>query len=191
MRLVVIIGPPAVGKATVGKALAEGYGFKLFHNHVSVDAVTQVFDWDTPGFGRLVKEFRRRVIEEAAAANIDLIFTYVWAFGEPGEGENIESYRQIVLDAGGHVFFVELATTLEVRMARNGLPSRRAMKRRSDESSAPEWIAEMDSRFTFDSGGRLPFDDPQVRIDTTETAPEVAARMIAEAFGFERVESPT
>lgn len=184
-----IIGPPAVGKATVGKALADNYGFKLFHNHVSVDAVTQVFDWGTPGFGRLVGEFRRRVIEEAAAANIDLIFTYVWAFGESGEGENIESYRQIVLDAGGQVFFVELTTTLEVRMARNGLPSRRAMKQRSDESSAPEWIAEMDSKYTFDSGGMLPFEEPQVRLDTTIAAPEETAQAIAVAFGFEPVES--
>jgi hypothetical protein len=191
MRLVVIIGPPAVGKATVGKALSEGYGFKLFHNHVTLDMVASVFDWGSAVHGRLVEEFRVRMIEEAAAANIDLVFTYVWAFSEPDDGSPLRHYREIVLRHGGSIYFVELTASASVRAVRNGLPSRRAMKQRSDESSAPEWIAQMDSRFTFDSGGRLPFDDPQVRIDTTETAPEVAARMITEAFGFERVESLT
>src|SRR5688572_16251765 len=167
MRLVVIIGPPAVGKATVGKALDEGYGFKLFHNHVTLDMVASVFDWGTPAHGRLVEEFRVRVIEEAAAANIDLVFTYVWAFSEPDDGAPLRTYREIVKRHGGSVYFVELVAPASVRAVRNGLPSRRAMKRRSDESSAPEWIAQMDSKYEFDSGGRLPFEDPQVRIDTT------------------------
>jgi hypothetical protein len=191
MRFVVIIGAPAVGKATVGHALAERYGFKLFHNHVSVDAVTQVFDWGSPGFGRLVEEFRQRVVEEAAGADIDLIFTYVWAFGEPNEGDAIERYRQTVLSHGGSVYFVELVTSLDERMARNGMPSRRAMKCRSDEASTPEWIVEMDARYSFDSGGRLPFDDPQLRLDTTDLAPGVAAERIAQAFGFEPVDRGT
>lgn len=185
MRFVVIIGGPAAGKATVGQAVAERYGFKLFHNHVSIDAVTQVFDWGSPGFGRLVEEFRQRVVEEAAQADIDLIFTYVWAFGEPREGDAIERYRQTVLSHGGSVYFVELVTSLEERMARNGMASRRAMKQRSDEASTPEWIAEMDARYSFDSGGRLPFDEPQLRLDVTDLAPEGAAERIAEAFGFE------
>jgi len=35
MQLVIIFGPPAVGKMTVGRALAERTGFKLFHNHMT------------------------------------------------------------------------------------------------------------------------------------------------------------
>lgn len=100
MRLVVIIGAPAVGKATVGKALAERYGFRLFHNHVSLDAVASVFDWGTPSFQRLVGELRQRVIEEAAASGVDLVFTYVWAFSEPDDGAPIRRYRETVLSAG-------------------------------------------------------------------------------------------
>lgn len=35
MKLVVIIGPQAVGKMTVGHALEKITGLKLFHNHVT------------------------------------------------------------------------------------------------------------------------------------------------------------
>lgn len=190
MRLVVIIGAPAVGKATVGKALAEGYGFRLFHNHVSLDAVAAVFDWGTPSFQRLVDEFRRRVVEEAAASGVDLVFTYVWAFSEPGEGAPIGRYRETLLKAGGAVYFVELVAPLEVRAERNGMASRRAMKARSDEASTPAWLREIDAKYSFESGGALPFPDPYLRLDTTEMEPEAAAEAIARAFGFERAARP-
>jgi hypothetical protein len=43
MRLVVLYGPPGVGKLTVGTALSELTGFKLFLNHLTVNLVTSVF----------------------------------------------------------------------------------------------------------------------------------------------------
>lgn len=190
MRLVVIIGAPAVGKATVGRALADGYGFRLFHNHVSLDAVASVFDWGTAPFDRLVGEFRQRVVEEAASSEVDLVFTYVWAFSEPGEGVSIARYRETVLRAGGTVYFVELVAPLEVRAERNGMASRRAMKARSDEASTPAWLRQIDAKYSFESGGALPFPDPYLRLDTTEMEPEAAAEAIARAFGFEQVARP-
>jgi len=186
MMLVVIIGAPAVGKATVGKALAERYGFRLFHNHVSIDAVASVFDFGTPAFGRLVGGFRQRVVEEAAAAEVDLIFTYAWAFSEADDGAPIRRYRETVLSAGGEVYFVELAAPLEVRAERNGMASRRAMKARSDEASTPEWLHEVDAKYSFESGGAFP-SRPVPAHDTTDIEPDAAAEASARAFGFEPV----
>ncbi len=187
MRLVVIIGAPAVGKATVGRALADGYGFRLFHNHVSLDAVASVFEWGTPAFQRLVGEFRARVVEEAAASGVDLVFTYVWSFNEPDDGAPIRQYRETVLRAGGTVYFVELVAPLEVRAERNGMASRRAMKARSDEASTPAWLRQIDAKYSFESGGALPFPDPYLRLDTSKVEPDPAAEAIARAFGFEPV----
>lgn len=48
MKLVIIFGPQAVGKMTVGQSLAAMTGFKLFHNHMSIDFVSQFFDYGTP-----------------------------------------------------------------------------------------------------------------------------------------------
>ena len=48
MKLIVIFGPPAVGKMTVGKELSRITKLKLFHNHMSIELVNKFFDfWNT------------------------------------------------------------------------------------------------------------------------------------------------
>ena len=46
--LVVIVGPPAVGKMAVGTELSALTGLPLFHNHLSIEAVLPVFDFGSP-----------------------------------------------------------------------------------------------------------------------------------------------
>lgn len=58
MTLVLIFGPPAVGKMVVGKVLAEKIGFKLFHNHMTIELLLRIFEHGTPQFQSLDKEFR-------------------------------------------------------------------------------------------------------------------------------------
>ena len=43
MKFVLNAGPPAVGKMAVGLELSALTGFKLFHNHASIDAALSVF----------------------------------------------------------------------------------------------------------------------------------------------------
>jgi len=61
--LVVLVGPPAVGKMTVGQALAARTGMRLFHNHQTLDLVFRFFPFGTPPFQRLVAEFRRLIFD--------------------------------------------------------------------------------------------------------------------------------
>ena len=56
-NLVIICGPPASGKMTVGQELQKLTGYKLFHNHMSLELVNQFFDFGTTNFERLVKRF--------------------------------------------------------------------------------------------------------------------------------------
>jgi shikimate kinase len=42
MKLVILFGPPAVGKMTVGQQLANLTGFKLFHNHMTIETRSQL-----------------------------------------------------------------------------------------------------------------------------------------------------
>ena len=184
MKLLVIFGPPAVGKATVGREVAKRTGFKLFHNHVSLDAVQTVFPFGTPEFSLLVNEFRLRVIEEAARADVDLIFTFAWAFDSPGDRDVIDAYKAIVEGASGEVMFVELLASQAERMRRNGTEDRARMKARSPESRTPGWIAELDTRYRMVAPEPFYYADSYLRLDITELPPEAAARAIVERFGL-------
>jgi len=90
MRLLLIIGPPAVGKMTVGRAVADRSSFRLFHNHHTIEMLLDVFDYGTPPFRTLNTEFRRRVMEEAASSGADLVFTFVWGLDAAAEAEYLE-----------------------------------------------------------------------------------------------------
>ena len=75
MKFIVIFGPPAVGKMTVGYELAKLTGFRLFHNHMTIELVLNFFDYEQPQFHTLVAEFRKRIFEEVAASDLTgLIF---------------------------------------------------------------------------------------------------------------------
>ena len=79
MKFLIIIGPPAVGKMTVGQELEKITELKLFHNHVTIEMVLPYFEMDSPSFKKLVKSFRMQMFEEVAKNDMGLIFTYVWA----------------------------------------------------------------------------------------------------------------
>jgi hypothetical protein len=107
MKPILIYGPPAAGKLTVGSALAVSTGFKLFHNHLTVDCVRAVFDFGTIPFYRLVCKIRIDIIEEAARAGIKgLIFTFVYA--NPQDDRFIDHIITAVERHGGEVCLVRL-----------------------------------------------------------------------------------
>src|SRR5438270_6300026 len=107
MNFVVIFGPPAVGKMTVGQELARLTGYKLFHNHVTIDLVSEYFEFGTPPFSRLVREFRARIIQEAAASEMaGLIFTFVWALDDERDKQFIDELKESVAKEGGKTYFV-------------------------------------------------------------------------------------
>jgi hypothetical protein len=69
MRLLVIFGPPAVGKMTVGDEITKLTGMPLFHNHLSIEPIIRFFPFGTPPFHRLVDSFRRNLIQEVSENN--------------------------------------------------------------------------------------------------------------------------
>jgi shikimate kinase len=43
MKLIIIFGPQAVGKMTVGQELGKITNLKLFHNHMTIELVSPFF----------------------------------------------------------------------------------------------------------------------------------------------------
>lgn len=55
MKLIIIFGPHAVGKMTVGQELSKTTNLKLFHNHMTIDIVNDLFESMPKEKGRLSK----------------------------------------------------------------------------------------------------------------------------------------
>ena len=71
MKLIVIHGPPAAGKLTIANAVSERTGFKVFHNHLTIDCTAPVFEFGTEAFWDINGELRCNVIAAAARAGIN------------------------------------------------------------------------------------------------------------------------
>lgn len=185
--LVFLIGPPAVGKMTVGLALAARTGLRLFHNHLSIEAVLPIFPFGSAPFGRLVGEFRQRIFEEVAASDLPgLIFTYVWAFDDPHDQAFVARMKDLFEAAGGRSVFVELWADLETRLARNATDLRLLHKpSKRDVARSRERLLDNEARHRMTSDGDFPFPN-HLRIDNTERTPEEVAAAIADHFGLPR-----
>lgn len=175
MKLIIIHGPPAAGKLTVATELAERTGFRLFHNHVSIDCIKPVFEFGSPPFNRMIELIRFGTIAEAAREGVDLIHTFVYAFGEDDE-----HFAQLIAAAennGGEAHTVLLICGDEVRKQRIGSESRVRIGKLTD----PESIEKSKER--YDLFSPLP-DRETLIIDTTEVAPADAAVRIIERLGL-------
>jgi hypothetical protein len=183
MQMVVLFGPPAVGKMTVGQALCRLTGFRLLHNHLTIDLVDQFFEFGSAPFCRVVHEIRRSIITAAAeAGGPGLVFTYVWALDRAEDRSEIDEYKRIVEEHGGNVCFVELSAGLQVRLERNRSENRLKHKKKSDIAATEGQLHDAERRFRMNTLGNFVYPDRFLRLDNTGLPPEAAATAILRKF---------
>ena len=183
MDLIVLIGSGAVGKMTVGQELMKITDFRLFHNHMMIEPVIEVFgDYCGPVVGRL----REVIFEEFLKTKYrGMIFTYMWAFDMQEDWDYIRSVAERFEATGGNVYYVELIADQAVRLERNRTENRlknKASKRNLAVSQ--ERLLREDSRYRLVSReGEIPFEN-YIRIDNTRMEPQEAARLIKDKFAL-------
>lgn len=183
MDLIVLIGSGAVGKMTVGQELMKITDFRLFHNHMMIEPVIEVFgDYCGPVVGRL----REVIFEEFLKTKYrGMIFTYMWAFDMQEDWDYIRSVAEQFEATGGNVYYVELVADQAVRLERNRTENRlrnKASKR--DLAVSQERLLREDSRYRLVSReGEIPFEN-YIRIDNTRMEPQEAARLIKDKFAL-------
>lgn len=176
MKLLILFGPPAVGKTTIGNLLESMTDFKLFHNHMVMDGIMHIFGVGTPSEDRLSKIVRTKIIEEAASQGINLIFTYVWNFNREKGKINIDIYKKIYESHGGEVLFVELTAPLETRIERAGSLDRQKTKAHAPN---PERVAHLEKNLGLDSPSPFFYPESYRKIDATDKSPVEIAKEIA------------
>ena len=120
MKLVIMFGPQAVGKMTVGHELEKTTNLKLFHNHMTIDLVNPFFDYDTETGKKLVRLFREEIFKEVASSNLGgMIFTFQWDFDRKETWDYIENVAKIFKDKGAEIYWIELEADIDERIRRN------------------------------------------------------------------------
>ena len=191
MKLLFIFGAHAAGKMTVGQAVSRITPMKLFHNHMTIEPVIELFGAYN---GAATERLRQVVFEEfVKTSNYGLIFTFIWAFDVPYDTEYVRRLTKLYQEAGAQVDYVELVAPQEVRLVRNKTENRlkeKASKRNVELSEMRMLGAEEKYRGVSELGeienllGIPP--ERYLRIDNTNLSPDEAAEMIVRYFGYER-----
>jgi len=169
MKLVFLHGAPAVGKLTVARELATLTGFRLFHNHLTVDLVSSLFPFGSEPFVSLREQIWLAAFAEAARNNVSLIFTF-----NP-ERTVRESFVQDAIEAvgteNGQVIFVELTCAEE------------ELERRMEDSSRKNFgkLGSIEQYRSLKAAGAFEYPPlpNDLSLDTTSQLPADSARLIS------------
>ncbi|PCD01763.1 shikimate kinase [Sphingomonas spermidinifaciens] len=174
MTLLLLHGPPASGKLTIGRIVAERTGFALFHNHLVVDAVTALFPFGSEPFVRLREATWLALLGEAAAAGRDTIFTFA---PEPTVTQAfIPTLAEAWHKAGRRTLVVALTIDVAEQERRLVEADRRAFGKLTDVELLRGLRSEMAA-----CGAVMPPAD--LTIDTGNVPPDKAASRIVAAIG--------
>ena len=175
MKLIFLYGLPGTGKLTIARELAEITGYKLFHNHLTVDLLESVFEFGSKPFVELRELIWLSVMEEAATTLPAMIFTF-----NPENSvrqEFIQEAVQAVTSHGGEVHFVEVVCDPEELERRISTEDRKNHKK----LVSVELFHDLKAKGVFDSP-KMP--SPQLTLNSTLVAPRENALRIAERFSL-------
>ena len=150
--------------------LARLTGFRLFHNHLTVDLVTSLFEFGSEPFIKLREEIWLAAFREAAQNNVSVIFTF-----NPERtvrADFIDNAVGVVETAGGAIDFVEL------------ICSEAELERRMENDSRKEFgkLTSLELYRSLKNSGAFGF--PKLpnglTLDTTNQSPAETAKLISE-----------
>tara|TARA_Y100000310_G_scaffold268817_1_gene281672 strand:+ start:1445 stop:1969 length:525 start_codon:yes stop_codon:yes gene_type:complete len=169
MKLVIIYGPPAVGKLTVAKELSRITGYKIFHNHITMDIISEFFEFGTKKFWEENRKLRTLLFTILSKNKINTIFTYAYTGRE--DNEVLKKIMEIFRKNKGKIYFVRLITSKQELEKRVKEDSRKKHGKLKDVKSLKMQFK------TNDFFRKIPF-EPHIEIDNTRlSAKQVASKI--------------
>ncbi|MGX9825351.1 hypothetical protein ACVVIB_12850 [Lactococcus lactis] len=187
MSLIVIMGPQAVGKMTVGKILETKIDSKLLFNHQTIDLFAKFLGYNEYTFKlsdmtrkELFKAFVQNKTENATK---NIIFTVLIAFDEKVDKDFLGTISNIFLESGEDVYFIELFSDLETRLGRNVSELRLSEKpsKRDIKHSEKDLLETMKKHRLESKDGEIKKLFPKVhymKIDNSNLEPEQVVKLI-------------
>jgi len=183
MKLLFLIGDTAVGKMTVGQALMRITDLRLFHNHMMIEPVLEIFGYRHQN---AVARLRDVIFEEFAQSDAyGMIFTFMWAFDQPSDWAYVRRVSDMFKRQNAGVYYVELVAPQEIRLLRNATENRLRHKasKRDMEASRRRLLADDAKYRCVSHDGEVPFEN-YIKIDNGELTPDEVAQRIKERFSL-------
>ena len=180
LKMVLITGPGAVGKMTVGQALSSITGMPLMHNHIAIEPVLEVFGYFNKS---VVHDIRRVILKEIQECNYDgVICTLIIAYEDTDWEESISDTLAFLNITEDDLYYVELYADVDVRLDRNSSENRLSykMSKRNIAQSTARLLEEETVR-TTSLPGEIKYRH-YIKIDNTNISPEEVAQIIVNAF---------
>ena len=181
MKFVVILGAQAVGKMTVGQELVKNTKLRLLTNHTMWEFVHERFGED---FGNASDRLKEVILEEFSKSDeYGLIYTCCMNYDSREEWDWLRGITDMYKKVNAEIYYVELTASQEIRLRRNNTENRllsKANKRDIEKSDKNLIDADKKARFVSNDGEIL-FEN-FMKIDNSNIAPDVAAKMIKEKF---------
>ena len=176
MKLVLIIGAGAVGKMTVGQELMKITNLRLFHNHMMIEPVIEIFGKFK---GDTILKLREIIFDDFVNDdNEGMIHTLMWAFDMKSDWEYVENLSKKF----DEVYCVELIASQEVRLNRNKTENRllnKASKRGIEASN--NRLKNEDTHRLVSREGEIPFKN-YLRINNENLEAKEVAKIIKDKF---------
>ncbi|HEY5884195.1 MAG TPA: AAA family ATPase, partial [Pyrinomonadaceae bacterium] len=163
MKLIFLHGMPGVGKLTIARELATLTGYKLFHNHLTVDLVLSLFEFGSRPFVELREQIWIDAFAQACEAKLDgLIFTF--AFERTVRDQFVPNVVDLVASRGGEVIFVNLVCEVAELEKRLTDPAREKF----GKLTSVDIFRQLNNNGTFATPDYVP---DRIKMDTTNILP--------------------
>ena len=189
VKIVFIFGSTAVGKMTVGQELTKITDLRLYHNHMMLEPILEIFggmdDEQNEHKRKILSRLRMVILEEfAASEHYGLIITGMLSMGNPNWETSLAPILKIFEPSNADFYYVELFASQEVRLQRNITENRlkhKASKR--DISVSNQRLINDDVRYHYSTDGQITIGN-YIKIDNSDLAPGIVAQTIKEKFSL-------
>ena len=177
MKLVLIVGAGAVGKMTVGQELMKITNLRLFHNHMMIEPVIEIFGKFK---GDTILKLREIIFDDFVNDdNEGMIHTLMWAFDMKSDWEYVEN----LVNKFDEVYCVELIASQEVRLERNKTENRLQNKASKRDITSNKRVLYEDTHRLVSFEGEIPF-KTYLRINNENIEAKDVAQMIKDTFNL-------
>jgi shikimate kinase len=178
MKLIILYGPPAVGKLTVANELAAIADIKVFDAHQTIDIIEPIVTRQYAEFAAVVYDTWRTILAAAVSANqTDVVFTFPFAANLPRDMEFLPKLINDSREQDAEVYPVFLTCDKETLLSRATDESRQAY----GKITTTKVMATMIEKYDFDTPLQI---EGNVGFNTAEKSAKVVAAEIKKLAGL-------